>query len=104
MDGRGDAPPVFVPRQLIPLRRRVLDNPPAAYAEHRAAIGEICAYFRSCRDEVLPANAGLMARLEYRFITAGSRRGFELSRIVDHLARNPDSFLWGMKIPDMPAY
>lgn len=91
-------------RQLCVLRSRVLSNDRADFEANRAKVAAICAYFREHARDVLPGDAGLMFRLEYRFMTAGSRRGFQWSRVVDHLARRPESFLWGVSIPDMPAY
>ena len=91
-------------RQLCVLRGRVLSNDRAEFEANRADVEAICAYFREHAAEVLPEDAPLMFRLEYHFMTAGTRRGFALSRVVDHLARKPESFLWGVKIPDMPAY
>ena len=91
-------------RQLRTLRTHVLANPPENFERNRDAVSRVCAFFRAHRDEILPKDAGPLFRLEYRFITEGTRRGFLLSSAVDRLAGKPESYIWGMKIPDMPEY
>ena len=84
------------------LRRNILGSPRADFDACRGDIQKICAFHRDHRKEILPADAGLLLKLEYRFLTAGTRRGFVLSRLVDCIGNRPDTYLHGIPTPDMP--
>ena len=56
-------------------------------------IRKICRYFRARRKMALP-DAGWQAKLEYFFLTSGSRIGFYLSRLTS-LPRKNGTWLRG---------
>ncbi len=89
--------PVFVRANfaslLLELRVAVFRDTRAAFSAHRGEIRKICRYFRARRKMALP-DAGWQAKLEYFFLTSGSRIGFYLSRLTS-LPRKNGTWLRG---------
>lgn len=83
--------PVFVRANfaslLLELRVSVFRDTRAAFSAHRGEIRKICRYFRARRKMALP-DAHWQARLEYFFLTSGTRLGFFLSRLTSLTRKN----------------
>lgn len=73
---------------LLELRVAVFRDTRKAYSDNRAAIKRICAYFRARKKMALPENARWQAKLEYFFITSGTRAGFYCSRLASLPRKN----------------
>lgn len=67
---------------LLLLRAAVFRDSRENYRRHAKAIREITAYFRCRTHLALGDHAGIGRRLEYCFLTSGTRLGFYLSRLV----------------------
>ena len=91
-------------RQLILLRGNILRNSAKTYRAHAKDIARICAFFRGHTTDILPQEADLWFKLEFRLLTAGRRWSFFLSRLLDQLAGKPGFYLRELKTPDMPEY
>lgn len=77
---------------LLSLRQAVLRDSRAHFRAKKASIAEIARYFRTHRRAALGERPGWGKRLEYFFLTCGTRSGFYLSRIVS-LPRKGGTYL-----------
>ena len=67
---------------LLLLRAAVLRDSADNYKKARATIRRVTSYFRARTRMALGEHPGVGRRLEYFFLTSGTRLGFYLSRIV----------------------
>ncbi len=73
---------------LLDLRAAVFRDTKEAFKSNRAGIQRICRYFRIHRKMAYSGNVNLPFRMEYHFLTRGTRFGFLLSRVVSLPRKN----------------
>lgn len=90
-------------RTLRILRNNILLHPLKAM-KYRDELKRIGGFYRSHTAEILPKDANLLFRLEFRGMTAGNYIGFAFSMAIDILAGKPHSYLKHLKTPNLPPY
>ena len=91
-------------RLLRKLRRKIINTNYREYRENAREIKQICAFYRRHRSKIIPAEASLRVRGEYRLLTSGTYAGFLASRAWVKLTSRhpPETYLYELKTPDMP--
>lgn len=87
---------------LIILQKNVLANSSAAYKTCAEDIRKICRFYRSHREDIIPKGSSIPCKIEFGFITMGTRAGFILSRAFIRLMGKKHGYLKNIPTPDLP--
>jgi len=87
---------------LVILQKNVLANSRESYKKCASDIRRICAFYRNHTKDVIPADSGLLCRMEFFLMTMGCRAGFILARALIRLLGRKHGYLKNIPTPDLP--